>query len=304
MEGGEMTAFGRARGRWLGCAGVGGFMMLAGAGTAVASPPICGPLHGPTGTLAGTYNSNVIVEGKCVVDAGPALVRGNIIVKPGGHLEADFALDHRNPESTVGSRLTVNGDVRVQSRATLILGCDPQSSPCADDPALKMPEEPPTLSSHSQIFGLLASREAKIVIVHNAHISGNVSQAGGGGGFNCRPEGHESFSAYEDSTINGNVTISGVASCWLGLARLKVHGNVTLKNNQLADPDAIEVLANTILGNLSCHENSMVWDSAEKGFPGLFPRVPLPNKVNGSRSGQCVLASPETEGGPPGPGPF
>jgi hypothetical protein len=91
----------------------------------------------------------------------------------------------------------------------------------------------------------------------------------------------------------------------MGLNRLTVRGDVHLLNNQLADPDAIEILANMISGDLVCLKNSMTWDSAEAGFPGLFPRTPpFTNTVKGERVGQCVLSSPTTQGGPLGPGPF
>lgn len=270
--------------------------------TAAASPPICSGSQQSPGLLAGTYNSNVIVEGTCAVNGGRAVVRGNLVLRPSSTLVATFALNDR---TGVGpSSLRVNGNVSVQSGATLLIGCDPQSSPCLDDPALKMPEEPPTLSSRSRIFGNLTSRGAQSVVAHNTRIQGNLSQVGGGGGVTCEPEGQEIFSAYEDSKIHGNLKVAGLESCWLGLARLHVHGNVTLNNNKLADPDAIEILANKIVGNLVCRNNSMVWNSAEENFGGLFPRVAEPNKVSGHRGGQCVLASPSTEGGPPGPGPF
>ena len=39
-------------------------------------------------------------------------------------------------------------------------------------------------------------------------------------------------------------------------------------------------------------------DSADAGR-GLYPRVSEPNTVGGSRSGQCVKASPIKLGGPP-----
>jgi hypothetical protein len=297
-----MRKLGEVSTRWLTCAGVSGLIVMAGGGTAAASPPICAGSQQFPGLLAGTYNSNVIVQGTCAVNGGRAVVRGNLVIQPGSTLVAAFAINHR---TGVGpSNLTVNGNVRVQSGASLLLGCDPQSFPCLDDPALKMPEEPPTLSSRSRVFGNLRSTGALSVIAHNDRINGNLSQRGGGGGLTCEPEGSETFSAYEDSTINGNVNVTGMESCWLGLARLRVRGNVNLTNNQLFDPDAIEILANTISGNLNCRNNSMVWNSAEEHFSSLFPRVPLPNKVSGRRGGQCVLASPTTEGGPPGPGPF
>jgi hypothetical protein len=136
-----------------------------------------------------------------------------------------------------------------------------------------------------------------------------VIQHHGGGGFTCDPQGvfallgPPAYSAYEDSTIGGSVDLKGIKGCWMGMARDQVHGSVRVFNNQLADPDAIEIVLNDIHGNLNCRRNSMVWDSGELG-PDLFPRQPQPNTVDGKRRGQCVLASPTTEGGPSGPGPF
>ena len=292
----------RARSRiltcWLGCACVCAVTMAAGAATATAAAPVCGTATGPPGVLVGTYNSNVIVEGTCLVNSGLAVVRGNLTVMPGGTLVAAFGLNHRGA-SPAGSSLRINGNLIGQAGATLLVGCTPRSFPCIDDTG-----KPPTLSSRTRVFGNLTSAGTLSTIVHNDTINGNVSQTGGGGGFNCEPEEHEAFSAYEDTTINGNVTVQRLESCWLGLNRLRVQGNVRIVENRLFNKDAIEILANHIGGNLACRENSMVWNSAEESFGSLFPRIPMPNTVNGKRSGQCVLASPETEGGPLGPGPF
>ena len=93
-------------------------------------------------------------------------------------------------------------------------------------------------------------------------------------------------------------------SCWLGVARVRVGGNVSFTNNTFSDPDAIEIIANQVGGSLSCSGNSAVWDSSELSIGKLYPRMPGTNTVNGTRSGQCVLASPSTMGGPSGPGPF
>jgi hypothetical protein len=103
--------------------------------------------------------------------------------------------------------------------------------------------------------------------------------------------------------VGGNLVVSHVTSCWLGTARVNIGGSASYVDNRLADPDAIEIVSNHIHGNLSCEGNSMVWDSGETSND-LFPRVPQPNTVEGTRSGQCVLASPRTKGGPLGPGPF
>jgi hypothetical protein len=89
----------------------------------------------------------------------------------------------------------------------------------------------------------------------------------------------------------------------MGTARVDIGGNASYVNNQLADPDAIEVVLNHIHGNLSCQGNSMMWDSGDL-TDDLFPRVPQPNTVDGNRSGQCVLSSPMSPGGPLGPGAF
>ena len=145
--------------------------------------------------------------------------------------------------------------------------------------------------------------------MHNSTISGNVQANGGGAGLTCEPTGifalfgSPAYSDYENSTIRGNLEVSGVTSCWQGVIRDHVSGNVALLNNQFADPDAIEILSNQISGNLACQHNSHVWNSTDE-TEALYPRAPKPNTVRGFRSGQCVLASPATEGGPLGPGLF
>ena len=98
--------------------------------------------------------------------------------------------------------------------------------------------------------------------------------------------------------------VSGLTSCWLGVIRDHVERSVTLVNDLLADRDAIEVVSNRIGGNLSCSENSMVWDSADAVQDQTFPRIPGSNKVDGHRSGQCGLSSATTQGGALGPGRF
>jgi hypothetical protein len=146
--------------------------------------------------------------------------------------------------------------------------------------------------------------------VHNTTIGGNVTQNGGGGGFTCEPTGIFAanhvpvYSTYEDGQVGGNLSVTGLTSCWLGVAREHVGGNLSAIGDQLADPDAIELVSNTVQGNLICHGDSQVWDSGDASPPALFPRTPTPNTVNGKRIGQCVLASPAEEGGAPGPGPF
>jgi len=261
------------------------------------------------GVLAGVYWGNVSVEGSCVVNSGEAVIHGDLTVRSGSVLLAVFALNDKTGSGH--SSLQVKGDLRVKDGATMLLGCDPQSFPCIDDP-FKTNKTQPTLSSASSVWGNLSEHKPLGVVVHNTTIGGNVKEIGGGGGLSCKPSGafaaFESpvYSDYEDSTVKGNLDVIGLNSCWLGVARVKVGGDVHMIHNQLADPDAIEIISNHISGDLLCKKNSQVWNSIDiSEVEGeLYPRLAAPNTVSGHRIGQCVLASPATKGGPLGPGPF
>lgn len=281
------------------------FGLLATNATAKGGPrEACSGTPSAPGTLSGVYNSNVTITGACEVNQGPAVVNGNLTVSEGATLVAAFALNDQTGSGS--SSLTVSGNLRVESGGTLFLGCDPQKFPCLDDPS----HTNPTLSSPGAVGGNLTGNNPLGIIVHNSTIGGNVDQKGGGGGFTCEPTGvfamFESpvFSDYEDSRVNGNLSVMRLTSCWLGVVNTQVGGNFKMIDNQLNDEDAIEILANEIGHNLICLRNSRVWDSGEEKPSSLFPRVPRPNTVQGNRIGECVLASPVTEGGPAGPGPF
>jgi hypothetical protein len=260
---------------------------------------VCSGTPQSPGVLAGSFD-DVVVRGFCAVNGGVARVHGDLVVSNGSALAAAFALNDVTGSGT--SSLRVDGDLQVRDGATLVLGCDASSFPCLDDPN----PTSPTLSSPAYVGDNLSGDEPLGILVHDATINGDVSETGGGGGTNCTPQGPFAgfmspvFSAFEDSTVGDDVSIHGYDSCWLGLARLHVAGDVTLRNNQLADPDAIEVIGNTIKGDLSCHGNSMVWDGHELG-KHLYPRADVPNTVGDDRSGQCVRSTPTTKGGPYGP---
>jgi hypothetical protein len=287
--------------------GAGGLVlgMLAASATGAAAdrPASCTGSFESPGVLAGTYSSNVTVAGVCTVNAGPALIKGNLTLSPGAAVVAAFGLNDNTASGS--SSLTVTGNLQVRQGAVLLLGCDPQSFPCIDDPN---PEQP-TLSSPGAVSGNLSEQQPLGVVVHNSTIGGNVQETGGGGGLTCEPSGAFAafgspvYSDYEDSSVKGNLDVIGLTSCWLGVARVHVGGNLNMLHNHLADPDAIEIISNAISGNLLCQQNSQVWDSADLS-ESLYPRIAEPNSVGGHRIGQCVLASPATEGGPSGPGPF
>lgn len=257
----------------------------------------CSGTFGNPGVLAGTHSS-VVVKGACFVSSGtPAVVRHNLTIQAGGALNAAFG----------GSDLKVGGNIVVRAGGILVLGCEPFAFTCFNDPD----QSGGTLATHDTVGGNLVAKDALMVLAHNNKIEGDVTQSGGGGGVNCStfplgPNGPPAYSTYEDNTVGGKLSVSGLQSCWLGVIRNNVGDNVNVINDQLADPDAIEINSNHIEGDLNCRGNSFVWDSAEASFgPSLWPRTQTPNTVDGERTGQCdILQNPAQQGDPPGPLPF
>jgi hypothetical protein len=273
------------------------------AGAAVTSgTATCSGTPSAPGVLTGTHGA-VVVRGACEVNAGAAVVNGDLTLSPGSALLAAFALNDKTGSGT--SSLTVKGNVLVRSGATLLMGCNPANFACLDDPN----QSQPTLSMHPTVGLDLRSNQALGVIVHNFTVGGDVIQTGGGGGVNCNPQGvfklfgSPVYSTYEVGSVGGDVRISSVLSCWMGLVELHVGNTMVMHANKLADPDAIEILSNNITGNLICRGNSRTWDNGDTGA-SLFPRQPEPNTVGRNRKGQCVLSSPNTRSDQPGPGPF
>jgi hypothetical protein len=237
---------------------------------------------------AGSYGS-LTVEGFCLaVPTGTLTVAHNVVVAPGAVLLANYPGNPNTGSPAGRANITVGGNVIVESGAVLVIGCFGPG--CTE-----------------VISGNLVGDGALGIITHATSINGSVLESAGGNGGTCAPPTsgffgfihHPGFSVYDGDKIGGNVVVDGYQSCWLGVNHDQVGGNVIVVNNNLADPDAVEILDNTIMGNLVCQQNSMVWDSAELSEMGsLFPRQPEPNTVNGNRVGQCVTASP------PGTGAF
>jgi hypothetical protein len=252
------------------------------------------------GVLAGVYNGNVSVEGVCDVSAGAARVVGNLTLLPGSALVAIYG--HSEQEGMGEPSLTVSDDLLVEKGASALLGCEPGGLRC-----LNAPEQFGSVRVESS----LKEKKPLGVVMHNSVVLGSITEKGGGGGSKCEYPGIGIFGAigfpvysdYEDGTVGGSFKVDGLKSCWLGINRLNVGGSMSVDNDKLADPSAATILSNTITGNLACKKDSHVWDSSE--ITGeLWPREPEPNTVDGQRSGECVLASPATEDGEPGPGPF
>jgi hypothetical protein len=252
------------------------------------------------GTLAGTYSS-VVVHGICEVNAGPARVHGNLVIEPGAALVAIFGLNDHTGHGH--SSLAVGGNLVIKRGASLAMGCDraydkafgqrSANFACADDPHPNRP----TLSSHDTVGGSLIAYRPLGVVVHNSTIHGNVTETGGGGGLNCNPAGvftlfkSPVYSDFEHIKIGGSLRVTGLRSCWFGAIYLSVHGSSTVSKNIMADPDAMEVVTNTIRGSFTCRGNSPAIQFGDSDGH--------PNRVGGRATGQCgfnvILPSPAPE---------
>jgi hypothetical protein len=274
-----------------------GLSALTGAGTASASTAapgwyVCSGTARSPGVLTGNF-ARVLVRGRCVVNAGPAYVRGPLIIAPHGTLVAAFALNDTTGRGS--SNLRVGGDLTVLRRAALIMGCAAADFPCLDDPN----QASPTLGSTSSVGGSLIARGALGVVVHDSTIGTSVIQTGGGGGRDCTPKGifkqtgSPVYSDYEDTFIGRNLLVAGLRSCWYGTLRDTVRGSVLLFRNKLADPDAMEVVSNRIHRNFRCFGNSPAPQFGDSGG--------MSNRVRGRASGQCGFGVFQPNPAPGGP---
>lgn len=239
----------------------------------------------------GTY-SWVVITGQCYMPVGTITIRNDLSVAPGALLDAVTPGDPvAGP--VVPATVVVRGNVSVGPGAVLLFGCSPGIA-CSNPPGI----------SNDRIGGNLSGYGALGVVVHSASIGGSVALFGGGGGTNCNttpptPPSTDAapapwsddaslantpvYSDFEDTTVGGNLTINGLQSCWLGTLREQVGGSVTLANNALADPDALEVASNLISGNMTCYGNTAGGVSTvQYGDSGGAP-----NTVGGWASGQC-----------------
>ena len=248
------------------------------------------------GVLAGKYKGTVVVIGVCAVNGGAAVIKGDLILAPGSALNATFALN--DVAGTGTSSLTVKGDVKVRSGALLAMGCEPNFNPCTDDPNAGTGGK---LTGQNKVFGDIRAFHALGVLLHASTIRGDVSLRGGGGAESCNPPfpgvfadlGSAPFSDAEDNSIGGNLTMTGLQSCWLGALRNSVRGNVFVAGNTMADPDAMEILANRVHGSIACFANSpavQYGDSASS-----------PNQVKRHAFGECGFNVLKPNPAPDGP---
>ena len=245
--------------------GVGVLLGVATAGVAGAASPhfgavTCrgGQFGTPTLLKSGTYASLRIV-GVCKVPTGGRVtVRGDVVVA-----------QHAGLNALTNSTFNVRGDVIIGNDAIAGLGCSPEVG-CKG-------------FTNDHIGGSLRATDAWAMLVQQETIAGNATIKGGGGSMNCALTmfaGGPYYSDMEDTTVGGNVWVGGIHSCWFGMFRLHVGGNVTMVGNRMGDPDGDEVTTNTIGGNLACFNNS---PKAQFG-----DAAPSPNIVGGKKLGECA----------------
>ena len=114
--------------------------------------------------------------------------------------------------------------------------------------------------------------------VDTGTINGGIDVHGGSGPFGGPFD--VTWNTIEDSSIHGNVTISGYNGFWMGFIRNDVHGSVNLTDNILVDEDGNEYVTNTIHGSLRCSGNSPA--------PQVGDSEGELNVVTGAKTGQCA----------------
>jgi hypothetical protein len=222
---------------------------------------------------SGTYGS-VTVAGFCYVPPGSTIVvRGGVTVTATGFFLASGLFDQQlgvQGAPTCDRSITIKDGLAVRPGGSLVLG-DGEGSGCVT-------------RTHTVVSDGLKANGAIDLVIHGVVVNGGLTSIGGGDHGPCNfaaPTGPV-YLAVEDSQISGGATVAGYNACWLGFARNHINGGVKLMNNQLDDPDAMEILANSIRGGLACLGNSPAPTNVADGT------LLEPNSVTGPRTGQCA----------------
>lgn len=205
----------------------------------------------------GTLAAAVLVGVASVAGASPGVTICNGELAAGTYkrvvVPADAACLSDGP-------VTIRGGLYIEEGATFVLGS----------------EENPV--DTGTINGGVHATDAMSVQIHFTTINGGIDVHGGSGPFGGPFD--VTWNTIEDSSIHGNVNISGYNGFWMGFIRNDVHGSVNLNDNVLLDRDGNEYVTNTIHGSLHCSGNSptpQVGDSEGES-----------NVVTGAKTGQCA----------------
>jgi hypothetical protein len=206
------------------------------------------------GVIAPGVYYSLTVTGFCMTpNSGYVYVQTDLTVEPGALLDA----------ITLG-QLNVQRNLIVGAGGALGLGCSPEAG-CPG-------------TTRDSVGGKLMADSPAALIIHSSTLGG-ISSIGGSAEVDCGGEG-PAYSTFEDNHIKGSVNVTGYTGCWFGFIRNNVQGSVTLNDNTLADPDAMEIVTNWITGSLSCAGNTPA--------PQVGDSAGAPNIVGGGKFGQCT----------------
>ena len=219
-----------------------------------------------SGTMAAGVYVSMTITGFCSLPP-----RGSVDVLGNFTVERSAVFD-----GATDADLDVRGNMVIGAGAIVAVGCDTVSvlSHCTDD-------------TDDVISGNVVDNNGLAVIFNGYSVDGNVTMQGGGGGTSCKEvtrDGFDlsAFSAFEDGWIDGSVNITDVKTCWLGLFRNGIGGNVTVTavHTQRPAPSAPGIAGNVIAGSLSCTGNDP--------RPTLGTSVGMPSVAAGGAFGQCA----------------
>lgn len=219
------------------------------------------------GTVRPGVYASLTVHGFCTLtDQGTVIVQTNLTVGP----TATFW-------GVTNGTLLVRGNASVGYGGTLDIGCNTLSvgPPC-------------TVDTPDVIDGSVTGDRAKEVVFHSTGVKGSFSMVGSSTDTSCTatdPFGGPAYYDFEDGTVLGNLTFTDVSTCWLGVFRTFVGGNMVLTGNMTNTTvpgiayDSPELATNVIVGALDCTgnvPNPTFGDSHGK-----------PNHAGGGKHGQC-----------------
>lgn len=249
---------------------VSGLLAVAAALVLPATPALAaGPGSAPAYTCSGgavpsgTYAS-ITVTGMCSVSDGAVInVVGNVNVADGAMLDAQRA----------PSTITVGRNVTAGAGSFVGLGCQP---PTYTGNSAHVCSVSPAGHSSITVGGNVTATDATAVLLNGITVRGNVTLSGGGS--DAIPW------SIKNNTIDGNLTVSGQTTSWLGVLFNRIGKNATLTDIAVVDEHAgapgVYVVRNTIARNLNC---SGLTPGVSGGFvPGSV------NVVGRNATGQCA----------------
>lgn len=229
----------------------------AGSASASTSTNVC-----TGGDIASGSYAWLSIKGYCTIpDDATVNVKGNVYLAPGAVLNA-----------VTLATVRVGGNVNVSKGAILGLGCTVIGVGCSAD-------------SDVAIGGNIVLHSPLTMFLDGIKVGGNVTSTGGGPGVGVTPDNIAYNFVFKDNVVGGNVSLTGWRGGWAGAIRNTVGHSLVFSYIKGNDPDANEIVHNTVGGNLRCWGNSpkAQFGDAVTGSPPGYAQ----NVVGGHVYGQC-----------------